>query len=115
MVEQWNTTGARTTLEIAGTPRPLTPQADLTLYRAAQEALTNVGKHARASRVALTLDYRDAARVRLEVEDDGAGGGDLDRGFGLLGIRERAQLLGGEVRVRTKAGEGFRLEVEVPA
>jgi signal transduction histidine kinase len=115
LVEQWNVTGTQATLEIVGQPRPLTPQADLTLYRAAQEALTNVGKHAQATRVALTLDYRDAARVRLQVADDGVGGRDLDQGFGLLGIRERAQLLGGAVRVRTETGQGFTLEVELPA
>jgi signal transduction histidine kinase len=114
LVEQWEATGARASLEIKGTPRLLTPQTELTFYRAAQEALTNVGKHARASRVALTLDYTEGAKVRLRVEDDGAGGGDVDRGFGLLGIRERAQLLGGAIRVSTKAGEGFRLEVELP-
>jgi signal transduction histidine kinase len=115
LVEQWDDAGARATLEVTGAPRPLTPQAELTLYRAAQEALTNVGKHAQASRVRLTLDYRDAASVHLRVEDDGAGAVRLEQGFGLLGIRERAQLLGGEVRVSTKAGEGFCLEVELPA
>lgn len=115
LIEQWRITGTHVTLEINGTPRPLTPQADLTLYRAAQEALTNVGKHARAAHVALTLDYRAATSVRLRIEDDGAGSGDLDQGFGLLGIRERAQLLGGAVRVRTQTGQGFTLEVELPA
>jgi signal transduction histidine kinase len=114
LIEQWSITGTRATLEINGTPRPLIPQADLTLYRAAQEALTNVGKHAQAARVALTLDYSDAARVRLQVADDGAGSNDPEQGFGLLGIRERAQLLGGTVRVRTEAGQGFALEVELP-
>ncbi len=115
LVEQWNATGVRARLVVAGTPRLLTPQADLTLYRAAQEALTNVGKHARASRVAITMDYNNAGSVRLRVEDDGVGSGDSDGGFGLLGVRERAQLLGGEVRVRTGVGKGFALEVELPA
>jgi signal transduction histidine kinase len=94
--------------------RQLTPQADLTLYRAAQEALTNVGQHAGASRVNVTLDYRAPESVLLLVEDDGVGDSNSGEGFGLLGVRERAQLLGGEVRVRTETGKGFRLEVELP-
>ena len=59
LAEQWNAAGLRAKFVVAGTIRPLTPQANLTLYRAAQEALTNVGKHAHASSVDLHLDYRD--------------------------------------------------------
>ena len=102
------------TLTILGAVHPLTPQAELTLYRAAQEALTNVGKHARTSHVDLTLDYETAGPVRLKVHDDGVGSADSQGGFGLLGVRERVQLLGGEVRIRTKVGKGFTLEVELP-
>jgi len=114
LVEQWNATGLRATLSVEGARRQLTPQADLTLYRAAQEALTNVGQHADASRVDLILDYRAPESVLLLVEDDGVGDSNSGEGFGLLGVRERAQLLGGEVRVRTEIGKGFRLEVELP-
>jgi signal transduction histidine kinase len=114
LVEQWNATGLRARLSVEGARRQLTPQADLTLYRAAQEALTNVGQHAGASRVDLMLDYRAPESVLLQVEDDGVGGSNSGEGFGLLGVRERAQLLGGEVRVHTESGKGFRLEVELP-
>jgi len=114
LVEQWNATGLRATLSVEGVRRQLTPQADLTLYRAAQEALTNVGQHAGASRVDLILDYRAPESVLLQVEDDGVGGSNSGEGFGLLGVRERAQLLGGEVRVHTETGKGFKLEVELP-
>ena len=114
LVEQWNATGLRARLSVEGARRQLTPQADLTLYRAAQEALTNVGQHAGASRVDLILDYRAPESVLLQVEDDGVGSSNAGEGFGLLGVRERAQLLGGEVRVHTGTGKGFRLEVELP-
>jgi signal transduction histidine kinase len=114
LVEQWNATGLRATLSIEGSQRQLTPQADLTLYRAAQEALTNVGQHAGASRVDLILNYRAPESVLLHVDDDGVGSNNSSEGFGLLGVRERAQLLGGEVRVHTESGKGFRLEVELP-
>jgi signal transduction histidine kinase len=114
LVEQWNATGMSATFVVAGAPRQLTPPADLTLYRAAQEALTNVSKHASATEVGLTLDYTHAESVLLVVQDDGVGGNVSTNGFGLLGVRERVQLLGGEIRIVTEISQGFRLEVELP-
>src|SRR6478672_11106200 len=73
LAEQWNAAGLRAKFAVAGTIRPLTPQANLTLYRAAQEALTNVGKHAHATSVDLYLDYRDERLVLLRITDDGLG------------------------------------------
>ena len=105
----------RVALTVAGNIHSLSPQADLTLYRTAQEALTNVGKHAKTSRADLTLEYRDDGSVRLRIEDDGVGSADSKGGFGLLGVRERVQLLGGQVSVQTEVGKGFALEVELPA
>jgi len=100
---------------VGGSYRALRPQADLTLYRAAQEGLTNVRRHAHASQVQITLDYSAAGVVRLTVEDNGSGAAETKGGgFGLLGIRERAQILGGQVRIRSLPGQGFTLEVEVP-
>ena len=113
--EQWNAAGLHAKFVVAGTTRPLTPQANLTLYRAAQEALTNVGKHAHASSVELYLDYCDERLIRLRIKDDGLGSVNSEGGFGLLGVRERVQLLNGAVHVRADAGEGFSLEVELPA
>jgi signal transduction histidine kinase len=115
LAEQWNAAGLRAKFVVAGTTRPLTPQANLTLYRAAQEALTNVGKHAHASSVELYLDYCDERLIRLRIKDDGLGSVNSEGGFGLLGVRERVQLLNGAVHVRADAGEGFSLEVELPA
>lgn len=115
LTEQWNAAGLRAKFVVAGPIRPVTPQVNLTLYRAAQEALTNVGKHAHASSVELHLDYRDERLIRLRVKDDGLGSANSEGGFGLLGVRERVQLLNGAVHVRAGAGEGFSLEVELPA
>jgi signal transduction histidine kinase len=115
LAEQWNTAGLRIKFVVAGTIRPLTPQVNLTLFRAAQEALTNVGKHAHATSVDLCLDYRDERAVQLRVKDNGVGSDNSEGGFGLLGVRERVQQLSGAVSVRTRAGEGFALEVELPA
>jgi signal transduction histidine kinase len=115
LAEQWNAAGLRTELVIAGSIRTLSPQMNLTLYRAAQEALTNVGKHAHATRVDLRLDYHDEGFVRLTVQDDGVGSNDSEGGFGLLGVRERVQQLSGTVRVLTDSEKGFTLLVELPA
>jgi len=115
LVAQSGVAGPATELAVLGDARDLSPQAALTLYRAAQEGLTNCRRHARATSAHLELDYRDAACVRLTVSDDGAGAADsTPDGFGLLGLRERAQLLGGALRVRTAPGQGFALELEVP-
>ncbi|MCX6904394.1 MAG: sensor histidine kinase [Verrucomicrobia bacterium] len=115
--QEQQTSGQAVDVQVLGQPRALSPQAELTLYRAGQEGLTNARKHARARSVHLSLDFRHSARVGLEVSDDGvgvAGEGNPQGGFGLLGLRERALLLGGEVRVKTSPGAGFKLEVEVP-
>jgi len=111
---QWNAVGLRAKLAVDGPIRLLTPQANLTLYRAAQEALTNVGKHAHATTVDLHLDYRRQDLIRLSIKDDGVGSNNSEAGFGLLGVHERVQLLNGQVRVRTDCGKGFELEVELP-
>ena len=115
LVDECRAAGIRADLVIRGEPRDLPSQVELTLYRAAQEGLTNVRKHSHASNATLTLDYSDANSVRLGIEDDGVGSDPSEGGFGLLGVRERAQLLGGRVCVRATEGRGFSLEVELPA
>jgi len=117
VVEEHRTAGLDCRLTVLGSPRPMAPAAALTLYRAGQEGLTNVQKHARASRAGLVLDFRSPDKVSLQVADDGVGapaGADAPAGFGLLGLRERSQLLGGRVRVTNSPGAGFALDVEVP-
>jgi signal transduction histidine kinase len=102
-------------LDVQGTRRTLELKTNLTLYRIVQEALTNVRKHARASRVDVNLDYQDHGSVRLVVKDNGVGTAGIGNdGFGLVGMRERVQLLGGELRIETGPGQGFSLEAVVP-
>ena len=104
-------------IAVHGAPRKLPPPVELSLYRAAQEGLTNARKYAHAGHVRVRLDYQAAQRVTLTVEDDGAGatGTEEAGGFGLRGLRERAQLLGGTLKLETAPGAGFRLQFEVPA
>jgi signal transduction histidine kinase len=114
LVEENRAAGIVTQLALLGDGRALSPQAKLTLYRTAQEGLTNVRKHARASRVDLTLDYRQPDAIQLVIEDNGVGSEETGGGFGLLGIRERVQLLQGSMACVTGRRQGFRLEVTLP-
>ena len=114
LIAESNAAGIAAELQLLGNVRPLPPQTALTLYRSAQEALTNVRKHARASRVDLRLDFSAADQVTLTVRDNGVGAGDPDSGFGLLGMRERVQLLQGQLTIDTAPGKGFCLNVRVP-
>jgi signal transduction histidine kinase len=85
-------------------------------YSSPQEALNNVLKHAHARRVQVRLDLA-ADRVVLEVADDGAGFDPSVRGgggFGLPGMRERAERLGGRLQIDSSPGAGTRVRVEVP-
>lgn len=93
----------------------LFPDTELAVYRIAQESLTNVARHARASRVGVDL-ASDAASVVLVVRDDGAGfDGDRTGHGGLRGMRERAVLVGGALELREPDGGGVEVRVEVPA
>lgn len=88
--------------------------AEAALYRSVQEALTNVRKHAAATEVSVRLDFSERNRVGLEVGDNGKGCSAASGGFGIMGIRERIQLLDGDVSFYTSPGEGFRLSISIP-
>jgi len=105
------------TFKISGTPRPVSAAIALALHRTTLEALTNVRKHADAAKVEIELAFRDNGRVQLRVHDDGKGAADeaVGTGFGLKGIRERAEQLQGSATYRTAPSEGFTLYVELPA
>jgi signal transduction histidine kinase len=105
------------TFTITGKPRPVSAAVALALHRTTLEALTNVRKHAEAANVEIELVFRDNGRVQLRVHDDGRGAADpmVGTGFGLTGIRERAEQLKGSANYRTAPSEGFTLYVELSA
>lgn len=78
--------------------------------------MTNVRRHARASRVDITIDYTNSLLVSMTIKDNGVGSqlSENGSGFGLLGLRERAQQLGGRVQADSTPGKGFRLAIEIP-
>jgi signal transduction histidine kinase len=110
-------TGVPCQVTVTGTEAELGTDARLTVYRVAQEALTNIRKHARASRVELRLAYEPSG-TRLIIEDSGRCGQrpapDEETGYGLTGMRERAELLGGTLTAGPTDG-GFRVELQVPS
>jgi signal transduction histidine kinase len=116
LVEDTAGAGVPTELHVTGTARPLGAEAEESLFRAAQEGLTNVRKHAAAARAHVVLAYGDDGLVRLEVRDDGRGTAEAvgGAGFGLLGVRERAARLGGSVDVVSRPGSGTTVRVAVP-
>jgi signal transduction histidine kinase len=108
-------TGVETALALDGEPRELTSEARLAVYRTAQEALTNVRRHADAERVDVRLRYADDG-TWLTVEDRGGpatGEQEAGLGYGLTGMRERAELLGGRLAAMPTP-QGFRVELFLP-
>ena len=113
LLEEAQSAGIITEFKIVGNPYTLENKVALSLYRALQEGLTNVCKHASASRVDVLLAYQPN-QVNLEIKDNGVGTTETAGGFGLLGIRERMQLLGGSLEIQTGMGKGFSLLVTIP-
>ena len=114
--------GVTVSLEVRGLERRLFTDLETTLFRIAQEALTNIVKYASATRVQIVLGFEPQG-VTLEINDDGSGfdatqvfdaRDDSGRGLGLLGMRERAELLGGTLSIESKHGAGTRVRVEIP-
>ena len=117
LVERWEAeTGIAARYGAVNGSRPLPPSVEAALYRICQEALTNVARHAGAERATIRL-VATPDRVRLAVEDDGRGfdaaGVPEDR-HGIVGMRERAEVLGGNLEIRSGTGEGTRIEVTIP-
>jgi signal transduction histidine kinase len=110
--------GLPVTVRLEGAARALPPGIEHALFRSAQEGLTNIRKHAAASAAEVALDFRSAGRVILAVTDNGRGVGasaPAGGGFGLVGIRERIEVLGGRVESGNRDDGGFALTIEVPA
>jgi signal transduction histidine kinase len=108
-------------MEALGQARRLPSEVETSVFRIAQEAITNVVRHAHASQVHLSLNF-DPDRITLTVTDDGVGfdpaaileAPDSTRCLGLLGMRERAELLGGRLSIESRPGAGTTVHLRVP-
>jgi signal transduction histidine kinase len=120
VADSWNHSGALTVdVQIIGTARPLPPRVENHLLGIGTEAMTNAVKHGRADAITVELDFRPRD-VALRIKDNGAGfdpDEHLEKAsgcFGLLGMHERAREVGGEIRIRSRRGEGTEIFVAAP-
>jgi signal transduction histidine kinase len=121
LVNETRAAGLAVELEVEGAVVGLSAGLELAVYRLIQEALTNVRKHAPASRAEVRLCYQ-TDRVRIEVSDDGGPSGAVGDtvlkasglGHGLIGMRERVQLYDGRMQAGPMPGGGFRVEAVLP-
>jgi two-component system sensor histidine kinase UhpB len=117
LCESWEErSGVSCVFHHEGPVEALDDATDIAVYRITQEALTNVMRHARASRVRVQLALSPHEGVRLSIQDDGRGMdvGAASRGLGLLGATERAAAVGGVLQVQSRLGHGVRLELQIP-
>ncbi len=113
--------GIAVQFEFPDTPIDLPPEVVTAVYRAVQEALSNIERHAKAETVLVACDL-SVSHLTIEIEDDGVGfdPGEMDQpresgqGLGLLGMRERLFLVGGSCTIESQAGQGTRILVQVP-
>jgi signal transduction histidine kinase len=115
LVEGYREAGLPVRLEVIGNPKPLPVGVELCVYRIVQEALTNTLKHADPTTATVSLALRDSC-LALEVVHDGAftKPAVAAPGHGLIGMRERVALLGGELETGERDGGGFRVAAQLP-
>jgi signal transduction histidine kinase len=118
IVDQARRTGLTVDVTVEGERRPLAPGVDVSAYRIVQEALTNTIKHASATRARIAIRYGEHD-LDMEVSDDGVGpsanGSGDEGGHGLVGMRERAALHGGELNAGAGPEGGFAVSARIPA
>jgi signal transduction histidine kinase len=114
LLDEIGRAGLPVELHVDGEPFTLPRGIDVSAYRIVQEGLTNALKHARASNADVTLRYAPE-ELQIEVRDDGDGGAKSDGpGYGLVGVRERVKLYGGEMTAGAATGGGFILSTRLP-
>jgi signal transduction histidine kinase len=114
LVDEVGRAGLPVRLHLEGDRFPLPRALDLSAYRIIQEGLTNALKHARASHADVTVHY-GSDELEIEIRDDGRGTASTDGlGHGLVGMRERVKIYGGEMTIGTSTGGGFVLNTRLP-
>ncbi len=113
--------GVAVLFQTKGPDSDVKPVISLTVFRIVQEALNNVTKHAKAANVSINIAFQDS-KLSLYIYDDGKGfdteqlkaNSDISRGFGLVSMRERVELLGGEMSINSEPGKGTRMNIMIP-
>jgi signal transduction histidine kinase len=113
--------GVKVNVESSGSEKRPPPHVEVALFRMAQEAISNIAHHAQAKFASVSLDFATDA-IKLTVEDDGISFNSADvlsrangrRGLGLLGMKERAELLGGRININSQPDVGTQVSIEIP-
>jgi signal transduction histidine kinase len=114
LLDEIDRAGLPVALHMEGRPFPLPRGIDLSAYRIVQEGLTNALKHAHASDANVTVRYRPD-ELEIQVQDNGGGGAKTDGlGHGLVGVRERVKIYGGQMTAGTAPEGGFVLSTRLP-
>ena len=117
LIERTRQAGLDTSLTVSGPPRELSPGVELSVYRIVQEALTNVIRHADAKHANVVLTY-GPSKLELTITDDGAGSAAPTNGsgpgHGLVGMRERAALFGGQITAGHASSGGYQVHASLP-
>ena len=120
-LEDLKSEGLNCRFSVAGTPLRLPPETEIAVYRVVQETLNNIRKHAKASRINLRLRFQED-KLQVEIRDNGVGF-DLSHALdsaisvgrvGLLGMKQRAEMLGGDLSIETGEGTGTAITLSVP-
>ncbi len=113
--------GVKVHFQTKGRVRRLSPHLEIDLFRVIQEAFNNIARHAKASKTEVTIHFKKT-NVSVHVGDDGRGFDVREalstpyglRGFGIMSIKERIELVGGTLNIRSHPGEGTQINIEVP-
>ena len=117
LAEQFTEAGLPVKVNVEGEPRKLPPSLDLSAYRIVQEALTNTLKHAGTAKASVAISYFED-KLEVDIVDNGSSSAETDSstsgGRGLIGMKERVALFGGELEVGPTADGGFRVHANLP-
>jgi signal transduction histidine kinase len=114
LAEQLHAAGLRIDLDVSGDPDGVPPGVDLSGYRIVQEALTNIVRHADAAQACVQVRFRDSDLEICVTNDGAARHPDRGDGHGLLGIRERVAVVGGQMDAGPRPDGGFRVRARLP-
>ncbi len=106
--------GIKPQLIINGDDNRLTPVIRSTIFRIVQETVNNTCKYSKAENFQVKIDYNDLEKISLNIKDDGVGTEVFQGGYGILGLKERIELLNGKLGIKTKLNEGFQIDIEIP-
>jgi signal transduction histidine kinase len=114
LIDRVSAAGLPVQLQVSGTPRPLPPGADLAAYRVVQEALTNVMRHAGKTTTSVSVEWGDDLVIAVSDNGNGSSNGGGAPGRGLLGLRERLSLYGGQLDAGPRSSGGWQVRAVMP-